>query len=98
MNALLRRTALAGLALLLTAASGGASAGSPSSVPNPALRRPGLGPVASPAVLGSGNLVNHGGSLESTSTNYLIFWGMPAVPNNFTTCGTACGLIPPNVS
>jgi hypothetical protein len=37
-------------------------------------------------VQGSGNLVSHGGPVETSSTNYLIFWG--AFPN--TTVNVAC--------
>lgn len=99
MRSHLLRAAVAALALLATAGSGAATADS-AATPNAALHRPGFGPIASPNVLGSGNLVNHGGSLESTSTNYLIFWGIPAEPVTVNTCSNAlgCVLVPPNVN
>lgn len=82
------RLVVSGALLAAAAATGPASAGPV--VPHATLGRPTAGPAAAPDVLGSGNLTNHGGSVETTSTNYLIFWGLPAAPQSFTCDGIGC--------
>lgn len=95
----LRHALVAGITVLATALPG--AAGANPATPRGTLGRAPAGGAVSPAVLGSGNLVNHGGSLENTSTNYLIFWGVPASPNAFTCSGVGCipfQAIPSNVT
>jgi hypothetical protein len=101
MNRLIRRALVGSLAVALTVATTGAANGiaqaapaspqTPTPAPTGRLRPPGAGPVATPNVLGAGNLVNHGGSVQSSSTNYLIFWGIPAAPTGFS-CPTCDSL------
>src|SRR5207302_2126480 len=65
--------ALAGA--LIPSATADAS-GPTSPPPQTYMRLPGVVPALS---LGSGNLVNHGGHVESgVVTNYVIYWGMPS--------------------
>lgn len=63
-------------ALTATALATGPSAGA-STGPRPYMPLPG---VAAPAIsIGSGNLTNHGGHVESGAvTNYVIYWGLPS--------------------
>jgi hypothetical protein len=82
--------ALATGALLAVAVATGPASADPTPAPHSTLGRPTTGPAASPDVLGSGNLVNHGGHVESTATNYLIFWGLPALPQEYTCGGAGC--------
>src|SRR5205085_8178251 len=72
MKRLMWRALVSGALLAAAVATGPASA-DPAPAPHSTLGRPTAGPAASPDVLGSGNLVNHGGHVESTATNYLIF-------------------------
>jgi len=70
--------ALAGCLVSLTALAAIApSAGGSEPVPSGHMRAQGaVSPMLS---LGSGNLTNHGGHLESgTITNYVIYWGLPS--------------------
>ncbi|MDQ1683919.1 MAG: hypothetical protein QOC82_656 [Frankiaceae bacterium] len=63
-------------ALLVTVPAPGAGASGTS--PQPHLRLLNSG-VSAAASLGSGNLVNYGGHVESgTVTNYVIYWGLPS--------------------
>lgn len=65
------------LAATALAASPSVSASGPSGpAPQSYMRLPGVVPALS---LGSGNLTNHGGHVESgVVTNYVIYWGLPS--------------------
>lgn len=68
--------AVGGLVALTAIAAVPPSAGASGSTPHQYMRLPGVVPALS---LGSGNLTNHGGHLESgTVTNYVIYWGVPS--------------------
>jgi len=45
-------------------------------------------------VQGSGNLTSHGGGVEGSSVNYLIFWGPFANDTSSISC-SVCGAVPP---
>lgn len=90
-----KRTGL-GLAVLLSVAAGAGT-----TTATAATAHTDLAPRPAPCVLncgsgiqGSGNLASHGGPVESSSTNYLIFWGPfpEAMVNPATLCQLTCPL------
>src|SRR5438874_1671739 len=69
---------LAAMAAVVAVAPTAGASGPSGPGPRPYMPLP--GGVAPAISLGSGNLTNHGGHLESgVITNYVIYWGMPSV-------------------
>ena len=83
-----------GMAVLLAAVAGGSALASAATARAEVAPRTALCVInCGGGVQGNGNLVSHGGPVESSSTNYLIFWG-PFAEGALTFTTNVCSTVP----